>query len=181
MGEEVTTETTGNNLESKEKSVDGDTADDASQNRRRQQQHEEEEVPVPGTSLTSVASGSDATLNDSTANDVDAESSGGGKHDDGAISEKKADDDNDDAKMSTMNPTMTNVEGSAVTAASGSAVAPAVTTKGSTTANNTKHIDGQLRSPPSKVRHPQQQQHMNAYALTQGEWLVTRHSNSSFE
>jgi hypothetical protein len=37
----------------------------------------------------------------------------------------------------------------------------------STTTNSTKHIDGQLRSPPSKARHPSQ---MNAYPLAQGEW-----------
>lgn len=171
---EAGNETAVNDLESKATSASADgnnnngdaaaaAADDALQNSCRQQQNEEREAPEASISVVPGAGG-EATQNAATANDTNAESGdGSGKPD-------------DDVKISTMIPTMTTTT---TTSSSGgsTAAAPAANTanttastaKGSATTNSTKHIDGQLRSPPSKARHPPQ---MNAYPLAQaqGEW-----------
>ncbi len=177
MGEEAAeTVLTTNNLESKATSDaaddcgvilpcnDEDFVDDASQNSRRQQLKEKQEVSKSSVSLTA---GSKEEAEAVPAHDTTAKICGGNaKHHDVAIVERNE----VDVKMSTISQTTASGGGSAAdTTANATATANAATAKGSTNNSSSKHIDGQLRSPPSKTRH-HQQQHLMTYPLVQGEY-----------
>ena len=111
-----------------------------------------------------MTTGSGAKPEAATAHDTSAKISGGsGKHHDEAIVERNE----VDVKMSTMtHTTASGGDSAADTAANATATANAATAKGYTNTSSAKHIDGQLRSPPSKSRH---QQHQMTYPQAQGE------------
>ena len=176
MGEEETA-VTANNLESKVTSDttdgycaslpsnDGYFVDDASQNSYPRQLKEKQEVSQSSVSSTT---GREERPEASTAQDTSENICGGiGKHHDVATVERNE----VDVKMSNVTQTTATGGGSAAnTTTNATATANAATAKGSSNNTSAKHIDGQLRSPPSKSRHLLHQ-HQMTYPLTQGEYL----------